>query len=93
MGRPTDRLPACLPMVLRLQLLLSSVAGAALLLAVLCLGAQNLEDRPSLNLGFGQRSAPLPSGFLVGIALVLGVISGGSVGALMTPGPTEQRRD
>lgn len=80
-------------MVLRLQLLLSSVAGAVLLLAVLCLGAQNLDDRPSLHLGFGQRSAPLPSGFLVGIALVLGVISGGSVGALYSPGPDEQRRD
>lgn len=89
MGRPTDRLP----MVLRLQLLLSSLAGAALLLAVLCLGAQNLEDRPSLTLGFGQRSAPLPSGFLVGIALVMGVISGGSVGALLSPGPNEERRD
>lgn len=77
-------------MVLRLQLLLSSLAGGVLLLAVLCLGAQNLDDRPSLNLGFGQRSAPLPSGFLVGIALVLGVISGGSCGALLSPGPEDR---
>mgnify|MGYP006280433557 CR=1 FL=1 len=79
-------------MLLRLQLLLSSLIGSLLLLGVLCLGAQNLEDRPSLNLGFGQRSAPLPSGFLVGIALVLGVISGGSCGALMTPNPDDQSR-
>jgi len=80
-------------MVLRLQLLLSSLGGALVLLAVLCLGAQNLDDRPSLNLGFGQRSAPLPSGFLVGIALVLGVISGGSCGALLTPGADDQDND
>lgn len=81
------------PMVLRLQLLLSSLAGGLLLLGMLCLGAQNLNDRPSLNLGFGQRSAPLPSGFLVGIALVLGVISGGSCGAVLTPGPNDQDQE
>jgi hypothetical protein len=79
-------------MVLRLQLLLSTVAGGLLLLSVLCLGAQNLDERPSLNLGFGQRSAPLPSGFLVGIALVMGVISGGCCGAMLTPGSEDERR-
>lgn len=89
MGRPI----AQPPMVLRLQLLLSSLAGGLLLLCVLCLGAQNLNDRPSLNLGFGQRSAPLPSGFLVGIALVLGVISGGSCGALLTPDPNDRDQE
>ena len=72
-------------MVLRLQLLLSTVVGGLLLLSVLCLGAQNLDERPSLNLGFGQRSAPLPSGFLVGLALAVGVISGGSSAALLLP--------
>ena len=61
-------------MVVRLRLLASSLLGGGLLLTVLCLGAQNLDERPSLNLGFG-RSTPLPAGFLVGVALVIGVLS------------------
>ncbi|MFM7394873.1 MAG: hypothetical protein ACKO22_11055 [Cyanobium sp.] len=69
-------------MLVRLRLLLGSLAGASLLLVTLCLGAQNLGDRPSLQFGIG-RSAPLPSGFLVGIALALGVVSGGSAVALL----------
>ena len=76
-------------MLLRLRLLLASLAGSALLLLLLCLGAQNLEQRPSLNLGFG-RSAPLPAGFLVGVALVLGVLSGGCSAALLLPGSADQ---
>ena len=71
-------------MLLRLRLLLGSLGGGVLLLLLLCLGAQNLDQRASLNLGFG-RSQPLPTGFLVGIALVLGVISGGTATALLLP--------
>jgi hypothetical protein len=71
-------------MLVRLRLLAGSVAGGLLLLLVLCLGGQNLSDRPQLWLGFG-RSAPLPSGFLVGLALVVGVISGGTATALLLP--------
>ena len=75
-------------MLLRLRLLLGSVLGGLLLLLILCLGAQNLEERPRLNLGFG-RSVPLPAGFVVGLALVIGVVSGGSSAALLMPGPDE----
>ena len=71
-------------MLLRLRLLLGSLGGGVLLLLLLCLGAQNLDQRASLNLGFG-RSQPLPTGFLVGVALVLGVISGGTATALLLP--------
>jgi len=71
-------------MLLRLRLLLGSLGGGALLLLLLCLGAQNLDQRASLNLGFG-RSQPLPTGFLVGVALALGVISGGTATALLLP--------
>ena len=71
-------------MVVRLRLLASSLLGGGLLLAILCLGAQNLDQRPSLNLGFA-RSTPLPAGFLVGIALVIGVLSGGCSAALLAP--------
>jgi len=71
-------------MLLRLRLLLASLLGGGLLLLILCLGAQNLEQRPSLNLGVG-RTAPLPAGFLVGLALVVGVLCGGCSTALLLP--------
>jgi uncharacterized integral membrane protein len=71
-------------MLLRLRLLLASLGGGILLLLILCLGAQNLQQRASLNLGFG-RTAQLPTGFLVGVALVIGVISGGTATALLLP--------
>lgn len=71
-------------MLLRLRLLLSSLFGASLLLLALCLGAQNLEDRRSLQLGVA-RSVSLPTGFLVGVALAVGVASGGAVAALALP--------
>ena len=71
-------------MLLRLRLVLVSLLGGALLLLILCLGAQNLEQRTQLHLGFG-RTAPLPSGFLLGVALVAGVISGGSSVAILWP--------
>jgi uncharacterized integral membrane protein len=71
-------------MVLRLRLLLSSLVGGGMLLIILCLGAQNLDQRTSLNLARG-RTAPLPTGFLVGLALVVGVISGGCSAALLMP--------
>ena len=77
-------------MLLRLRLLLASLGGGVLLLLLLCLGAQNLNQRTSLNLGFG-RTAELPTGFLVGVALAVGVISGGSGAALLLPGRDDRR--
>ncbi|RCL52030.1 MAG: hypothetical protein DBW85_07600 [Synechococcus sp. MED-G71] len=74
-------------MLLRLRLLTGTVIGSLLLLLMLCLGSQNLEQREELNLGVG-RSAPLPAGFVVGIALICGILSGGSAAALLLP---EQR--
>lgn len=76
-------------MILRLRLLFGSLLGGSLLLLAVCLGAQNLEDRPTLNLGVA-RSAPLPSGFLVGLALAVGVISGGGSAALLLPGDDQE---
>lgn len=77
-------------MLLRLRLLVGSLAGAALLFTLLCLGAQNLDERVSLQLGVG-RSAPLPTGFVIGLAVVLGVLSGGSSVALLMPLQGEER--
>lgn len=71
-------------MLLRLRLTLASLVGGLLLLLLLCLGAQNLDKRTQLNLIVG-RSAPLPVGFVVGLALVIGVISGGCSAALLSP--------
>jgi hypothetical protein len=72
-------------MLLRLRLLLGSLVGGTLLLVSLCLGAQNLDDRRSLQLGIGK-SAALPTGFVVGVALALGVACGGVAAALALPG-------
>ena len=69
-------------MVIALLLWILLVKLSLLLLVMLCLGSQNLNQREQLQLGFGQ-SAPLPTGFVVGIALVCGVFSGGSVAALL----------
>jgi hypothetical protein len=71
-------------MLLRLRLLLGSVAGSLLLFLLLCLGSQNLDERVSLRFG-PARSAPLPTGFVIGLAVVLGVVSGGSAVALLLP--------
>jgi hypothetical protein len=77
------------PMLLRLRLVLGSVLGAGLVALAVCLGAQNLADRPSLQLGVG-RTAPLPSGFLLGMALALGLLSGGGVAAVVFGGTEEE---
>lgn len=84
MGQSEAQAQPRAPMLLRLRLLCTTAMGSALMLLVLCLGAQNLDERLSLNLGFA-RTAPLPSGFLVGVALVLGMVSGGSSAALLLP--------
>ncbi|MEY4352093.1 MAG: hypothetical protein RLZZ609_334 [Cyanobacteriota bacterium] len=68
-------------MLLRLRLALGSVMGAVVVALAVCLGAQNLSDRPSLQLGMA-RTAPLPSGFLMGLALAAGLLSGGSAAAV-----------
>ena len=75
-------------MLLRLRLLLFSLGTGTLLLLLLCLGSQNLTERHSLQVG-RFRSASLPSGFLVGISLVIGVLSGGSAVAVVLPPPPQ----
>ena len=73
-------------MLLRLRLLLFSLGTGTPLLLLLCLGSQNLAERHRLQVGSFQ-SASLPSGFLVGVSLVIGVISGGSAVAVLMPQP------
>jgi hypothetical protein len=69
-------------MLVRVRLVLGSLLGATLVVLAVCLGAQNLSDRPSLRLGMA-RTAPLPSGFVLGLALAAGVFSGGSAVAVL----------
>lgn len=69
-------------MLVRVRLVLGSLVGATLVVLAVCLGAQNLSDRPSLRLGMA-RTAPLPSGFVLGLALAAGVFSGGSAVAVL----------
>ena len=71
-------------MALRVRLLAFTFCSASLLLFALCLGAQNLKERHSLNLGFAN-SSPLPTGFLVGVSMVIGVLSGGATAAVIIP--------
>jgi uncharacterized integral membrane protein len=75
-------------MLLRLRLLLASLGGGALLLLLLCLGAQNLDQRSSLRFG-PWHTVELPSGFLVGMAVVIGVITGGCSTAILLPARDE----
>lgn len=72
-------------MLQRLRLVVGSLTGGLLLLLALCLGAQNLDERRELQLGLG-RTAALPSGFVVGVALAVGVACGGMAAALLIPG-------
>jgi hypothetical protein len=69
-------------LLLRARLVVGSLVGAALVLVAVCLGAQNLSDRPALRLGVG-RTAPLPTGFLLGMALAAGLFSGGAAVAVL----------
>ncbi len=68
----------------RIRIAAISFTSGFLLLLVLCLGAQNLKDRHSLRLGLTS-TAPLPTGFILGISIIVGVISGGTTVAIMVP--------
>jgi hypothetical protein len=76
-------------MLVRLRLVTGSLVGAALVLLAVCLGAQNLNDRPTLRLGVGT-TAPLPSGFLLGAAVAMGLFSGGTAVALLLGGSDQE---
>ena len=71
-------------MLLRMRLFLSSIVGTFVLLLMLCLGSQNLSERSVVNIGIGK-TVPLPQGFVVGLAILCGVFSGGTSAALLVP--------
>ncbi len=73
-------------MLVKIKLLSISLLSGFALLFMLCLGAQNLNDRHNLKIG-QLTTAPLPTGFLIGVSIVLGVISGGTTATLLIPPP------
>ncbi len=75
-------------MLIKLKFLLITISSSAILLAMLCLGSQNLKDRHPLKLGVAT-TAPFPTGFIVGISLIIGVITGGTTTALIINPPDE----
>ena len=75
--------------MIRRFLLLSTGWGVGMLMLLsLSLGAQNLErssERLSLDLGFNHKTVPLPSGVIIGVGLIAGVVAGSSASALVGP--------
>ena len=51
---------------------------------MIALGSQNLSTRHSLNLG-SERTESFPTGFLVGMSIVMGSLSGGLATVLIIP--------
>ena len=71
-------------MLFKISALTKTFGISFLLMIILCLGAQNLSEKESLNLGFNT-TADLPIGFLVGISIALGFFSGGAAVVFILP--------
>ena len=69
-------------MLLKLRLLSITLTSGCLLLLVLCIGSQNHINRYKLNLGIASLP-PFQNGFLIGLSITLGVVSGGISKTLM----------
>tara|TARA_B100000965_G_scaffold233921_1_gene195923 strand:+ start:3259 stop:3495 length:237 start_codon:yes stop_codon:yes gene_type:complete len=63
-------------MTLKFKLLTLNFSIATLLLLFLCLGSQNLDKRYRVKF-LTNETVELPSGFIVGVSFIIGVISGG----------------
>ena len=79
-------------MIHRLLLLSTGWGVGLLMLLTLSLGARILEppesssEEPlSLDLGFAHKTVPLPSGVIIGVGLIAGVVAGSSASALVWP--------
>tara|TARA_B100000700_G_C15024125_1_gene847250 strand:- start:768 stop:998 length:231 start_codon:yes stop_codon:yes gene_type:complete len=70
--------------LLKIKLALITFGSNIVLFLMLCLGAQNLNTRHSLNLGIGK-TAPLPNGFILGTSLIMGVLAGGLTTSILIP--------
>ena len=68
--------------MLKLKVLTINISISILLLFFLCLGSQNLESRHKVNFLVSD-TVELPSGFIIGISFIVGVLSGGYSSSLM----------
>ncbi len=71
-------------MLLKLISLTTSLSNTLLLVLMIALGSQNLSSKHTLNLG-SARTESLPTGFLVGMSVVMGSLSGGLATVLIIP--------
>ena len=71
-------------MILKGISLTTSLANTILLVLMIALGSQNLSSKHSINLGL-TTTAEYPSGFLIGISIALGSLSGALTTALIIP--------
>ena len=62
----------------KFKLLTLSLTTSIMLFIMLCLGSQNLNDTHKIKLGFTS-TEPLPSGFIVGISLILGLLGSSGI--------------
>ena len=70
-------------MLLKIKILSFSFISGLLLFLMLCLGANNLNEKKSVNLGI-NKTVPLPTGFIIGVSIVVGVLAGGSTTAILS---------
>mgnify|MGYP001229970648 CR=1 FL=1 len=77
-------------MVLKLKLFTFNITSGILLILFLCLGSQNLDKRHSLNF-LGTETVGLPNGFIVGVAFVIGYVSGGLSSITMIKDKSNQK--
>ena len=71
-------------MILKAISLTTSLAHTTLLVLMIALGSQNLSSKHNINLGLTTTEA-YPSGFLIGISIALGSLSGALTTALIIP--------
>ena len=60
----------------KILLSIINLSNSALLLFMIALGSQNLNESHKLNFGIFTTKEAYPTGFLIGVSLVLGSISG-----------------
>ena len=70
--------------ILKLISLTTTLTNTFLLVLMLALGSQNLNTKHAINLGT-TRTEKFPSGFLIGMSIVMGSFSGGVTSILVLP--------
>ncbi len=71
-------------MIKKLLILATSLSNTLLLVFMLSLGSQNLSNKHSISLGITS-TEEYPSGFLIGMSIALGSLSGGLTSFFLLP--------